>query len=177
MAKEKRLTDAQILAQLPAARERARAARAAEPRATHARYDRGRGLVIVELDNGAFFGFPADRAEGLRGASVEQLAGVKVSPSGEALHWGELDADLRVASLLQGVFGTRAWMRELARAGGRVRSEAKAQAARENGQRGGRPRRPAAAKAGERGAVAATRKPRAARPAAKPATAAESRRR
>ena len=133
----RRVTDVEILAQIPAAR--ARAARAAEPRATRAYYDPAWKLVVVELTNGAFFGFPPQLAQGLRGASADALAAVQVSPSGEALHWERPDADLRVPALLQGMFGTKAWMRELGRAGGRVRSKAKAQAARKNGAKGGRP--------------------------------------
>jgi hypothetical protein len=140
----KHLSDAEIRAQIPAARRRARRAKAIEPRARSARYDRVRRLVVVELTNGAIFGFPARLAQGLRGASADRLAEVEVSPSGEALHWERLDADLRVAALLQGIFGTGAWLRELGGIGGRVRSEAKAQAARLNGAKGGRPRKRAA---------------------------------
>lgn len=135
------ITEKMIRAQVPAARRRARQAVAAEPRAKRARYDRNRGLVVVELTNGAFFGFPARLGQGLRGGSPKLLGEVEVSPSGEALHWELLDVDLRVAALLQGVFGTRTWMREIGRTGGRARSDAKARAARANGARGGRPRK------------------------------------
>jgi hypothetical protein len=145
MARRRR-SDEEVLAQIPAARRRARAARTSEPRAKSARYDRARGLVIVELQNGSYFGFPAQLGQGLRGASPDELAEVEVSPSGEALHWERLNADLRVPALLQGMFGTRAWMRELGRIGGRARSEAKARAARLNGAKGGRPRKPAGSK-------------------------------
>lgn len=138
---KRRLSDKEIRAQVPAARKRAVRASAAEPRAKVARYDLRRGLVVVELTNGAFFGFPARLAQGLRGASPERLREVEVSPSGEALHWEALDADLRVAALLRGIFGTRTWARELGRAGGRSRSELKSRAARENGRKGGRPRK------------------------------------
>ncbi len=124
----RRLTDAEILAQVPAA---------------SARYDRVRKLVVVELTNGAFFGFPAALGQGLAGATRAELADVEVSPGGEALRWPRLDVDLRVPALLGGVFGTRAWMRVLAQAGGRATSEAKARAARENGAKGGRPRKAA----------------------------------
>jgi Protein of unknown function (DUF2442) len=134
------LTDREILSQLPAARTRARSARAQGPRARRAYYDRERKLVVVELTNGAVFAFPPRLAQGLRGASAETLAEIEVSPSGEALHWDRLDADLRVPALLQGMFGTRTWMRQLGQAGGRVRSQAKARAARANGAKGGRPR-------------------------------------
>jgi hypothetical protein len=140
-----RPTDREILAQIPAARARARAAATSEPRAARARYDRKRALIVVELTNGAFFGFPARLGQGLRDATPAELADVTVSPSGEALHWPRLDADLRVPALLQGLFGTRAWMRELGRSGGLARSEAKASAARRNGRKGGRPRKNPAA--------------------------------
>jgi hypothetical protein len=56
----RRRSDEEILAQIPAARRRARAAKASEPRAKSARYDRARRLVIVELRNGSYFGFPAE---------------------------------------------------------------------------------------------------------------------
>jgi hypothetical protein len=59
------------------------------------------------------------------------------------LHFPELDADLYVPALLDGLFGSRRWIAaQNGRAGGKVQSEAKAQAARSNGARGGRPRKP-----------------------------------
>jgi hypothetical protein len=136
-----RLTDEEILAQIPAARARAKRESESGIRALDASYDAERRLVVIHLKNGSFFGFPPDRAQGLRGASEEQhLAEVEVTPSGGALHWETLDADLDVSALLAGVFGTKEWMRELGRAGGSVRSEAKSAAARRNGRKGGRPR-------------------------------------
>ena len=56
------------------------------------------------------------------------------------LHWPRLDADLTVAGLLAGIFGSRMWMREIGSAGGSVVSAKKAEAARANGAKGGRPR-------------------------------------
>jgi hypothetical protein len=52
-----------------------------------------------------------------------------------------LDADLGVSQLVSGLFGSKAWMTELGRQGGKLKSIAKAQASRENGKRGGRPRK------------------------------------
>jgi len=134
-------SEAEILAQLPAAFERGRVAAETEPRARSAAYHAGSGRIAVELTNGCLFAFPADDAQGLRGATPEQLAAVEVLPGGFGLHWEELDADLSVPGLVAGVFGSKSWMRELGRAGGRVQTEAKARAARENGRKGGRPRR------------------------------------
>jgi len=134
-------TEAEILAQLPAARERERIAAETEPRAASARYDRRSRRIVIELTSGCMFAFPAEYGQGLRGATAEQLSSVEVVSGGSLLIWEGLDAALAVPGLLSGMFGSRAWMRELGRAGGTVRSEAKAQASRENGKKGGRPRK------------------------------------
>ena len=136
------LSDQEILAQIPAARKRARAERQAEPVAVTARFDRQRRCIEVELSNGCQFSFPAALGQGLQGAADKDLAQVEIAPGGTGLHWECLDADLLISSLLQGIFGTRHWMQALGRAGGRVRSKAKAKAARANGRKGGRPRKP-----------------------------------
>ena len=59
------------------------------------------------------------------------------------LHWEKLDADLSIASLVVGIFGSHAWMRELARRGGPASSPTKSAAARANGAKGGRPKKSA----------------------------------
>jgi hypothetical protein len=98
------------------------------------------------LNTGVQLAFPSKLAEGLRGASPEDLAEIEISPAGLGLHWPKLDADLYVPALLQGVFGSKNWMaRELGTHGGRSRSKAKVAAARENGRKGGRPKKTAAA--------------------------------
>lgn len=130
------LTDAAI----DAALERGRAARASEPRAAAARYDRASGRVIVDLENGCTFAFPPRLAQGLEGASDDQLAAVEILGRGYSLHWEELDVDLSLPGLMAGIFGTKAWM---ARRAGQATSAAKAAAARANGAKGGRPRKSA----------------------------------
>lgn len=144
MAK-KRLSDEEILAQIPAARKQAKVERAAAPVAVTAHFDHQTRRIAVDLSNGCQFSFPAALGQGLRGASDKDLAQVEVSPGGIGLHWESLDADLLVSSLLQGIFGTQHWMREIGRVGGQVKSAAKSSAARENGKRGGRPRKTPAA--------------------------------
>lgn len=110
--------------------------------ALSARYDRRRRRVVVHLSTGIEIAFPTELAEGLAGASPDDLAEIEISPSGLGLHWARLDADLYVPALLRGVLGSRSWMAaHLGAAGGRSRSPAKAKAARENGRKGGRPRR------------------------------------
>jgi hypothetical protein len=122
----------------------ARAARRREdgPVAVSARYDRGRGRIVVGLSTGLELAFPPYMAEGLAGAAPAALAAIEITPSGLGLHWPQLDADLYVPGLLGGVFGSRRWMAErLGAAGGRARSAEKAAASRENGKRGGRPKK------------------------------------
>lgn len=128
--------------QIARAREKAREADVNEPRAKSARYDADSGEIIVELANGARFSFPSNMGQGLTGASPEDLAQVEVTPSGDGLQWGSLDVDLGLLGLIRGIFGTKAWMAEIGKKGGRVASQAKTAAARINGMKGGRPRKP-----------------------------------
>ena len=112
-----------------------------ELRAKSARYSPARRQVIVELTNDCSFIFPVDKAQGLSGASNKDLAAVKILGKGIGLHWEKLDADLSIASLVLGIFGSHAWMREIARRGGAISTPAKAAAARTNGTKGGRPKK------------------------------------
>jgi len=136
----KTLTHPQILSQIRAARKRGRRLGATEPAAKRASYDRSARMLAIELTNGSSFRLPIKLIPWLRDVSANQLAGVEVSPSGEGLHWESADIDLSVPGLLQQIFGTTSWMRQLASRGGRSRSPAKVRAARSNGVKGGRPR-------------------------------------
>ncbi|WP_156119763.1 DUF2442 domain-containing protein [Leptolyngbya sp. KIOST-1] len=107
------IDEAQFLADLRRARDTAVQAARVEPRAIDASYDAQNRSIMVRLNNGAIFSFPPDIAQGLSGAAPEDLAMVEVTPSGTGLHWEKLDADFTVSGLLNGVFGTRAWMTKL----------------------------------------------------------------
>lgn len=107
------------------------------PVARSARYDHGNDRIVIELTNGCAFAFPPRLVQGLQDASPDQLAQVSIG-SGIGLHWDELDVDITVSGLMNGVLGTTRWMASQA---GRVTSPAKAAAARSNGKLGGRPRK------------------------------------
>jgi hypothetical protein len=130
-------------AQVVAAEARGRELLETEPRALTARYDAKSGRIVVDLSNGATYAFPVSLGQGLSDATPAQLAGVEILGEGFGLHWEELDVDLSIPGLLAGRFGTRAWMSELARRAGSVKSPAKTAAARANGAKGGRPKKQA----------------------------------
>ncbi|OYV36474.1 MAG: hypothetical protein B7Z80_15455 [Rhodospirillales bacterium 20-64-7] len=113
-----------------------------ELRAAAARYDAAGGRVVVELVNGCAYAFPSWMVPALAGAPPAVLAEVMVGGVGFELEWPRLACSLHVPGLLTGLFGTKEQiMREAAREAGRVRSPAKAAAARRNGAKGGRPRK------------------------------------
>ena len=118
------------------------ALRAERPQAISAHYDAGRDLVEIALSNGAFFSFPPTLAQALRDARPEQLAEAEIVGAGTGLYFPAIDADLYVPALIEGVFGSKAWMAaRMGQDGGRSRSDRKAAAARTNGKLGGRPRK------------------------------------
>jgi Protein of unknown function (DUF2442) len=131
----------ELIEQFDRARAAGKALAETEPRAVKAWYAADSERVFMELTNGVIMGFPYQLLQGLENGTPEQLAEVEVMPTGSALHWESLDADLGVSQLVSGLFGSKTWMTELGRQGGKLKSVAKVQAARENGKRGGRPRK------------------------------------
>lgn len=112
-----------------------------EPRAIRAEYDAERGIVMVQLKSGVWFGFPPSMDVDLKDAKPEQLAKVEVVPWGEALHWEELDVHISVPGLIFDYLDAPSWW---ARWIASRTSEKKAAASRENGKKGGRPRKASA---------------------------------
>jgi len=137
----KPMTDAEFERQNVLASARAKRAMKTEIQARSASFDRKSKQLVIELKNGVTLMIPTHRIQGLRKAPPELIAKVELWPRGAALHWEELDADFSVAGLLKGVFGSRTWMAELGREGGRSTSPAKQAASRANGRKGGRPRK------------------------------------
>ena len=131
---------AQIEAEIEAAQRAGDLAARFEPCARAVRFDVDSGRIVIDLTNGATFLVPAVLVQGLESATLSAVSAVELAPGGEALHWEELDVDISVPGLLNGIFGTHAWMRRLGRRGGLSTSPRKADAARRNGRKGGRPR-------------------------------------
>src|SRR3989339_601330 len=119
-----------------AANERAAARLAKTPTAVAARYDRRIGRLVIDLSTGLSIAFKPHDAQGLEEAKPEQLAKIEISPSGFGLHFPDLDADLYLPRLLEGVFGSRQWIAsQLGKTGGQSTSAAKTAASRSNGKR------------------------------------------
>ena len=126
--------------QLATAKKLMRKSQVEGPRAVTAAYNRKTKTISVEMNNGASFSFPPHLAQFLEDGKPTQWADVQVSPMGTGLHWPQLDADLSIQGLLEGLFGSHAWRKAHAARVGGVKSEAKAMAARLNGAKGGRPK-------------------------------------
>lgn len=87
---------------------------AKRPRAVEAYYDTRKARLVVELSNGVILMLPPRLLQGLQDATPAQISKVELTPLGTGLHWEEIDADLSVAALASGVFGSKSWMSELA---------------------------------------------------------------
>lgn len=128
--------------EIDAAAKRSEASRTENPKAIAARYDATSGLVEIAMANGAFFSFPPRLAQALQGATIIQLKDVEILGAGTGLHFPAIDADLYIPALIEGVFGSKAWMASrMGQQGGLARTDRKASAARANGKLGGRPRK------------------------------------
>jgi hypothetical protein len=116
-----------------------------EPCAESVEYVPAFNLLIVGLSNQRRLVLPMEDVQGLAGATPEQLRNYELLGEGTGISFPDLDVDLYVPALIDGVYGNRQWMAQLGKVGGKARTEAKRQAARANGAKGGRPRRTAAA--------------------------------
>jgi hypothetical protein len=102
--------------------------------------------VRIDLRNGAGMVLPVALIPFVpKTATDAELAAVAPSVSESGIRWELLDVEVYVPILALLVTGKDAWQRETARQLARIKSPARARAARENGKKGGRPRKHAAA--------------------------------
>lgn len=104
-------------------------------------YNRKTKKLIIQFENGCEFSCPVLLLQGVSELSDDEISQVKLTPVGWGVTWEDADIDLGVNELVQGIFGTKAWMKKIAAKGGRSKSEKKKAASRENGKKGGRPRK------------------------------------
>ena len=112
------------------------------PRAVSARYERRTDRIIINLNFGLQLAFSPSLAQDLASADQHKLRDIEISPTGLGLHFPQLDVDLYIPGLLEGLFGSPQWTaRNMGKHGGKSCSKAKQAAARTNGKLGGRPRK------------------------------------
>ena len=132
-------TEAEIAAALEKAKRHAN-----DPLAQTVEHIPGLNLLIVGLSNGRRLVLPIEDLQGLGNATHEQIQKYELLGHGTGISFPDLDVDLYVPALIEGVYGNRRWMAQLGKKGGRAKTEAKRMAARANGAKGGRPSRIAA---------------------------------
>jgi hypothetical protein len=133
-------------ADFEAATHRAEELRKRHSYAVKAYYDQVRNRIVIELANGLEIAFDPRCAQWLEDATAAQLEAVEITPGGLGLYFPRCDADFYLPALLEGLFGTRAWMAaRLGSEGGKAKTPAKQKASRNNGKLGGRPRKCACA--------------------------------
>jgi hypothetical protein len=104
-------------------------------------------LLIIGLSNQRRLVLPIEDLQGLGNATHQQLQNYELLGLGTGISFPDLDVDLYVPALIEGVYGNRRWMARLGSRGGKAKTEAKRKAARTNGAKGGRPARAVAVKA------------------------------
>jgi len=118
-----------------------------DPRAHTVEHIPTLNLLIVGLSNGRRLVLPIEDLQGLGNATHKQIQNYELLGRGTGIAFPDLDVDLYVPALIEGVYGNRRWMAQLGAKGGRARTEAKRRASKANGAKGGRPARTAAAHA------------------------------
>jgi hypothetical protein len=127
-------TDAEIEAALENAK-----AHDSDPIAQTVEHIPALNLLIVGLSNRRRLVLPIEDLQGLGSATHEQIKNYELLGRGTGISFPDLDVDLYVPALIEGVYGNRRWMAQLGRKGGSAKTEAKRRAARANGAKGGRP--------------------------------------
>ena len=133
-------------AEIEAALERAKT-HDSEPRALTVEHIPALSLLIVGLSNQRRLVLPLEEVQGLSSATHQQIQNYELLGHGTGISFPDLDVDLYVPALIEGVYGNRRWMAQLGRKGGSAKTEAKRKAAKSNGAKGGRPVRAVAASA------------------------------
>lgn len=132
------LSEAEFERQFAAASQRGTDRLRNLPLAATVQYDANRG-VTIELNNGCLVCVPLRLLPELDGASPKDLRRVQIMGAGQAIEWPNLDQQFDVLQLITDAVGAKALLAKLGQRGGRVKSKAKAAAARANGTKGGRP--------------------------------------
>ena len=111
-----------------------------EPLAKTVEHIHGLNLLIIGLTNHRRLVLPLEDLQGLGKATHQQLQNFELLGRGTGISFPDLDVDLYVPALIEGLYGNRRWMAHLGSKGGSARSAAKRRASQTNGTKGGRPK-------------------------------------
>ncbi len=98
--------------QVKAAEARFEEKRSKVPFAKEAYYVPSLHMLFIELSSGYSISFAPERAQGLAGATDDDLSEIEISSGGYGIHFPKLDADFSVEGFLAGRFGTDRWEHE-----------------------------------------------------------------
>ncbi len=82
-------------------------------KARHVSFDKKSKTLKVELTNDVVFLVPTRVIQIFDSANLEEIKNVELLLDGLYLHWPCLDEDLKVQSLVEGIFGMAQWMESL----------------------------------------------------------------
>lgn len=97
--------------ELTAARATMRSIRMRVPHAVRAEYAPRIGRILVTLSDGFEFAIDPARTQTLASATTAQLKQVEIQGAGYELYFPKLDDGVWIPGLLQGLIGSRSWMR------------------------------------------------------------------
>lgn len=107
------ITQPEIDKQIDAAIARS-AEQISEPKACEVIYNKQSRKIIIHFDNDCTFECPVSLLQGVCDLTDDEIAQVELTPAGWGITWSSADLDFGVNELVQGVFGTKAWMKEIA---------------------------------------------------------------
>jgi hypothetical protein len=118
-----------------------------DPMARTVAFDQRLMVLVVGLTNGRRLVVPVEDLQGLERATPRQLKRSTLHGRGSSISFPDLDVDIGVQGLIEGVYGNRRWMAQLGSRGGSAKTEAKRRESGANGAMGGRPTKTAEATA------------------------------
>ncbi len=80
------------------------------PQAVRVRFNRHTRRVVISLSNGVEVSFSPKQAQGFETASDNDLEEAEITPSGLAVYFPRINADIYIPGLLQGALGSKRGM-------------------------------------------------------------------
>jgi len=84
------------------------------PTATSACYDPALDVIVLHIDTGRRLVIPREELQGLEKATVEEVSHIEIF-GGLDIAWPKLDVDHYLPALVEGIYGSEAWMQSLNR--------------------------------------------------------------